>query len=229
MQQASPVLRGRPHTSSGTPRLTFWELAPHLATVAVLLSLFVALAVVVRSGTLMVDTVVVGLLARGPVPLPLGILNIVAGAPVWTGVVLLIAAILIWRRFFRLAAWLVLANIAAEVASVVAKLVVARRVMDLDAGSETPTWWDGLSGAYLFPSGHVVRVMVVLGVLVAIVARTRPELRTSLWLGWVVALLLLGFARIDAHAHLPTDVLGGYLLGGALLYLTQIVGWGKTT
>jgi undecaprenyl-diphosphatase len=103
--------------------------------------------------------------------------------------------------------------------SLLAKLIVARQVLDHDAADVSSGWWDTVNSAYLFPSGHVVRVTVLLGLIGVLVGRRAPSLRLPMLVAGVAVLLLLGYARVDVRAHLPTDVLGGYLLGGACLAL----------
>jgi membrane-associated phospholipid phosphatase len=70
-----------------------------------------------------------------------------------------------------------------------------------------------------FPSGHALNLTAILGFLLYLVY-------TSLDPGWVrrglmtlcvLPVLVIGFARIRDGAHWPSDVLGGYLLGGLLL------------
>lgn len=67
-----------------------------------------------------------------------------------------------------------------------------------------------------FPSGHVLYAAAVLGMLAWLGrAHGRPEV-TSVCL---VAIVLMGLTRVLSGVHLPSDVLGGYLLGGAWLSL----------
>ena len=66
-----------------------------------------------------------------------------------------------------------------------------------------------------FPSGHSTAAATFAVVLVYIVTRERltPAQRHGIQ-GLAVALMaLVGWARIVLHAHWPTDVLGGFLLG----------------
>ena len=87
-----------------------------------------------------------------------------------------------------------------------------------------------------FPSGHVVRCTVALGLLLALVVWRSPRGRLLGTAGVVVCLLLMGIARVASGEHWPTDVLGGYLLGALWCDLVLLalrwrrrVGWpGRT-
>jgi undecaprenyl-diphosphatase len=53
-------------------------------------------------------------------------------------------------------------------------------------------------------------------------------LRRALIVLLAVPILTIGFARIEAGAHWPSDVLGGYMLGAIWLALTiQLYRWGR--
>jgi membrane-associated phospholipid phosphatase len=192
-----------------------------LATV--LLALFVSLGLVARAGPLAVDETLIGLLPRGAPPLPVRLANRLASAPVWT-IAALLAAALAWRWVsFRAALLILLADATAEVASLVSKLIVARQALDFDESGAGNSWWDSVNSTYLFPSAHVVRVTVVLGVLGVLLVTRVPAARLPVLVICIALLILLGYARVDVRAHLPTDVLGGYLLGGACLAFALMV------
>jgi membrane-associated phospholipid phosphatase len=72
---------------------------------------------------------------------------------------------------------------------------------------------------YSFPSGHTVYYVVFLGFLWFLTfALVRPRLLRWLLLTVLGALVLLvGLSRVYLGAHWASDVVGGYLLGGALL------------
>ena len=87
---------------------------------------------------------------------------------------------------------------------------LAQNVLKFLVGRTRP---DGASLG--FPSGHATAAATFSAVLIYVASRERP----SRWQRWgVVALavcfmLAVGWARIVRHAHWPSDVLGGFLLG----------------
>ncbi len=75
-----------------------------------------------------------------------------------------------------------------------------------------------------FPSGHVVFYVQFFGFLLYLVARqTRPGWQRSMAMflvGWPIT--LVGMSRVYLGAHWPSDVLGGYLVGGIALFLMAV-------
>jgi undecaprenyl-diphosphatase len=81
---------------------------------------------------------------------------------------------------------------------------------------------DGIPGVvYSYPSGHVLEVLTILGIVAVRTWRSsRPLLlRVALPILVVFEALLVGFARMALNAHYPTDVLAGLLGGTAALGL----------
>lgn len=81
-----------------------------------------------------------------------------------------------------------------------------------------------------FPSGHVLNLTAIFGFLIYLTIILLSDVR---WRALLVALLAVpittvGVARVYDGAHWPSDVLGGYLIGGIWLGLTiQIYRWAK--
>lgn len=76
-------------------------------------------------------------------------------------------------------------------------------------------------GGYSFPSGHSVTSIIVYGLLIYLLHKhcKNDVLRTSLsWLCLLLA-LFIGPSRIFVGVHWPTDVLCGWLIGGAVLII----------
>ena len=78
---------------------------------------------------------------------------------------------------------------------------------------------------YSFPSGHSVAAMSMYGFLAYLLYRDTTS-RTVRWLTVSVAsalILLVGWSRLYLGVHYLSDVLAGFLVGAAFLYLAIIV------
>jgi undecaprenyl-diphosphatase len=81
-----------------------------------------------------------------------------------------------------------------------------------------------------FPSGHVLNLTAIFGFLIylAIVLLAHARWRAVLVSLLAIPILTIGIARIYDGAHWPSDILGGYLIGGIWLGLTiQLYRWAK--
>jgi membrane-associated phospholipid phosphatase len=132
-------------------------------------------------------------------------------SPVWWAVLLPVAGWLGLCRLPRLAAFVVVTAIGSSLLNNAIKLVVDRARPHLADPVAT-------AGGGSFPSGHAQAAIVGYGVLLLVflplVARAaRP------WLIAFAGLLVLtiGFSRIALGVHFFSDVIGGYLIGGAWL------------
>ncbi|MFJ8013391.1 phosphatase PAP2 family protein [Streptomyces sp. NPDC096339] len=120
----------------------------------------------------------------------------------------------LWWRGDRERAWRVgLATVAAAAVNQGLKALVGR---------ERPVWPDPVhSSQYAaYPSGHAMTAAVVCGLLLWLLPRsTAPAAVAAAWALAVVSVAGVGFTRIYLGVHWLSDVIGGWLLGVALVAL----------
>ncbi|WP_374207162.1 phosphatase PAP2 family protein [Streptomyces sp. APSN-46.1] len=128
-----------------------------------------------------------------------------------------LACFWLWRRGERRRALLV-ALTAIVVASVVQQGLKAL------LGRERPVWPDPVDSAdyAAYPSGHAMTAAVVCGLLLWLLPRTGPgtagrRLGLTAWAVALISVLGVGFTRVYLGVHWPSDVVGGWLLGAALV------------
>jgi membrane-associated phospholipid phosphatase len=130
-----------------------------------------------------------------------------------------VGGLLWWRGDRRLAAWWALA-LAGNGLTVRALKALLERARPLDAEALV-----SISG-HSFPSGHASGALVAWGLLgVIALVHTRSRSRALLLL-WVFALIgaTVGCARWVIGAHHPSDVVAGWLCGGAWLAVALLAG-----
>ena len=147
----------------------------------------------------------------GVVDAVLDIVDLAGSLPVWA-VFVGVITLTVGRRRWRMAAEALSVVVMAEAATTAVKVVVARarppeaEISDLIV----------ISG---FPSGHVTRTAVLVGVVLFLLAADARRRRIVLALG-LVAVVVMGMARVSAGAHYTSDVLGALLLSA-----TVLAGW----
>ncbi|GEK91972.1 phosphatase PAP2 family protein [Alkalibacterium kapii] len=86
---------------------------------------------------------------------------------------------------------------------------------------ERPSGFDPLieQGGYSFPSGHAMGSMIAYGALLFLIIRTYSKWKVILPATIIIIPLiaLIGISRIYLGVHFPSDVIGGYSLGLAVL------------
>ncbi|MBT2481640.1 phosphatase PAP2 family protein [Streptomyces sp. ISL-94] len=137
----------------------------------------------------------------------------------WTMRALAAAACLAlwWRGQRERALWVGLTMVVA--------LVVQQGLKAL-VGRPRPQWPDPVDSAHFaaYPSGHAMTATVVCGLLLWLLPRQAPQWAVrSAWAAAAVSVLGVGFTRIYLGVHWLSDVVGGWLLGAALVALA--VSW----
>ena len=91
-------------------------------------------------------------------------------------------------------------------------------------GPSLTSLFEGHGGGNSFPSGHVVRAVVVYGLAAFVVYRLALSERRGLLAiaGAVLVVAAVSFDRVFLEVHWISDVVGGLLLGGALLLVAML-------
>jgi membrane-associated phospholipid phosphatase len=148
----------------------------------------------------------------------------------WTGnggflaFVVLVAAIVLWRRSYLAdALFVVFAFVGAEVITFGMKQGFRR---------ERPFFEDPLATAssFSFPSGHALVSLAVYGSIALVIARHTSDRRVAsavvaLAVFWILA---IGFSRLYLGVHSLSDVVAGYAAGAAWLALLYLALEGRS-
>lgn len=190
-----------------------------VATAALSLAALAGLAWSVRAGYATLDTFdsrVAGTRV-GAVDLVLDAFDFAGSLPAWATLVGLIT-ILLGRGRSGVTLEALSVVVLAEVATTAVKAVVARaRPPQAEIGD--------LIIAAGFPSGHVTRTAVLVGVVLYLLAADHARRRVRrVVLGFgILAVLAMGVARVSASAHYTSDALGALLLSAAILASWHLV------
>src|SRR5690242_4500419 len=123
-------------------------------------------------------------------------------------------AIMLIRRQYQLAAYLVVTGLGALALDPAIKALVGR------LRPLVPTPFATAPG-YSFPSGHTLDATVFYGVMLLVFLPIIPRRLRKLAIGLVIALVIaIGFSRVAIGVYYPSDVIGGWLLGVAWLAIT---------
>ncbi|MYV96857.1 phosphatase PAP2 family protein [Streptomyces sp. SID3343] len=124
----------------------------------------------------------------------------------------------LWRRGARrLVAWAAVAMVVSGLLGALLKLVFTRARPTLPHPVHHSDGWS-------FPSGHALAGTVGPGVLLLALLPLIPRAwRPVAWAVAIVSALGVGFTRVALGVHFVTDVIGGYVLGIAVLAATAAV------
>lgn len=134
------------------------------------------------------------------------------GARVVVYMVVLVASAFLWQsRHHYSAAMLWVAVIGSGLINTVLKLTFNRPRPDVFP------WRTQHVGLASFPSGHAMTSMVVYGTLAFLIGRLAPTrlLRRLTWALAALVVVLVGLSRLYLGVHYPSDVLAGFVIGGA--------------
>ena len=127
----------------------------------------------------------------------------------WQIVLGVVVAWLLWRRLWRLAAFVVVTGIGSSLLNTAVKAAVNRPRPLVDHPLVH------LPGAS-FPSGHAQAAMTGYAVLVLVfIPVVSPRWRKVVIVAAAVMVLAIGFSRVALAAHYVSDVAAGFILGAA--------------
>ena len=133
----------------------------------------------------------------------------------WSSVLVVITiGILVWWRIGRLEAILIPIGGLLTLVNIALKLVINRPRPSAELIQVLSPEQDNT-----FPSGHAVFAIVILGLLAyfIFINLKNHTLRMLALVGLIALILLIGTSRVYLGVHWPSDVIGGYIIGGILL------------
>ncbi|MCA1831327.1 MAG: phosphatase PAP2 family protein [Actinomycetota bacterium] len=141
----------------------------------------------------------------------LEVISFTGAPPFLTLISISAGAFLIWRKRYRLGAFLAVTAIGGSLIDSVVKIVVDRDRPSVDHPIIT-------AHGQSFPSGHTMSSTYVYGALLLIFFPVIPK-RWRAWAiaGWAFLVAAIGTSRLALGVHFITDVVGGAVLGLAWL------------
>lgn len=129
------------------------------------------------------------------------------------GISIALALWLALRERFSLAQGLLLSVATSGIATFLLKSLIARPRPPVEFWAYHEVW-------YSFPSAHAALSVAGYGFIAYILWEASGHfLRRIIIVCTVLFVLVIGCTRLYLGLHYPTDILGGYLLGGACLWL----------
>jgi membrane-associated phospholipid phosphatase len=200
---------------------------PRLFGIVFLGVLFIALTIAVAGGTFStLDQQVAQAMHDAWQPSLHGLFQGIAelGSLEVTTVIMAGLTFYLWRAGFGSDALVFLVFIAAQVFELYYKLTLVHRqpprsILEGDGPSITQLFAGGEIAGNSFPSGHVLRAVIVYGLLAFVIRRlaTSPRVRALAAVVAIAIIALVSFDRLYLDVHWESDVIGGLLLGAIAL------------
>ena len=206
-------------------------LIPRLIAIAILGVVFVALTIAITVGAFDgLDLQVAQGMHDAWQPALHGLFQAVAelGSFELTTALMLGLSIYLWRSGFGSDALVFIVFVAAQAFELYYKLNLyhpqpPRSLAEAD-GPSISELFSGAGAGNSFPSGHVLRAVIVYGLLAFVIRRLSPSQRTRALavVGAVLAVVLVSLDRLYLDVHWESDVIGGLVLGAIALLAATV-------
>lgn len=198
-------------------------LVPRLIAITVLAVAYVALTIAISAGAFVSLDHEVAQAMHGiwqeSLHTPFQVIAELGGLEL-TGILMVGLFFYLWREGFGTDSLVVIAFAGAVTLEVIYKLLFfhpgpPRSLAHADGPSITEVLFSGGNAANSFPSGHMVRAVVVYGLLAFVVRRlsVSPVVRALAIPVAILMVAFLAFDRLYLDVHWESDVVGGVLLG----------------
>jgi undecaprenyl-diphosphatase len=201
-------------------------LTPRLYAIAILSVAFIGLTVAVTAGVFTgIDLQVAQAMHDVQQPALHPLFQVIAelGSVEVTGILMVGLTASLWRAGFGSDAFVIVVFVAAEAFEIFYKfnlhhLRPPKSLSEAD-GPSISQLLSGSSGANSFPSGHMLRTVIVYGLLAFVIFRLSPSSRARALAvaGAIIVIVLVAFDRLYLDVHWESDVIGGLLLGAIAL------------
>jgi membrane-associated phospholipid phosphatase len=208
-------------------RTALRPLIPRLIAIVVLAVAFLALTVVEALGVLNspdreVEKAMAGIWRDSLHPVFQGIA--VLGGIELTSVLMIALTVFLWRSGFGADAFVIIAFVAAEALEIFYKSTLIHPApppsVAHDDGPSLSMLLANVAGSHnSYPSGHMVRTVIVYGLLAFVIRHLAPwrwARVLAVPIG-VIIILVMAFDRVYLEVHWESDVAGGILLGSIAL------------